>query len=320
MPVLLGNVNFGSRRYMAVDGLAGGLLQPYINAMQPSTRLYRGSTSPTAPLLPLTKPYTIGYVSSVYALNTLALDTGYIDGQYTLALVIYISVTSSLTVDDSLSYGLDIPITIASALSVDDNAAATLVIPVSMPSTVTVDDNMATQMTLNITLPSGIELLDRLYSTSFGQKGYVMNVNTGAVSVYDGWNFNSMAKVGQSYYAAGPAGLVKLTGDTDVGTQIDASVKTGITDFDSTRMKRMVKAYLGVSSDGQVYLKTITEDGNENLYELQAETSNVVKESPVEIGRGLRARYWQFEVLNDAGSDFTLESVEFYPVILQRHY
>lgn len=237
-----------------------------------------------------------------------------------LALSISFSMSESLTIADTLANVFQIPLALSSTVNVTDVVSSALIIPVSLNSVLDVSDTLGPQLTLNISLPESLALADALRLSGFGLKGYVMNTATGAVSTYDGWNFNSMAKVGQSYYAAGQAGLVRIGADDDVGTGIDASVTTGITDFDSTRMKRIRKAYMGVSSSGQVLLKVITEGDVENIYELEAETADYVKESPVVIGQGLRARYWQFQILNEGGSDMTLESVEFYPVILQRHY
>jgi len=282
-----------------------------------------GADSGVAPLvMPINEAGRAQYVFAAggYTFETYETSTGYVDGQYSFALAVAFAITSALGVSDSMSSTLTVPLSIPSTLNLTDSTATVLVIPVNMPETLGLTDTAAAQLTINLHIPSSLNLLDRIITSALSNIGYVMNVNTGAVSTYEGWDFTSMAKVGNEFYATTPDGLVRIGAGDDAGTGIDAVVRTGITDFDSTRMKRLVKAYLGVSSDGNVLLKTITDEGVENIYELQAETSTVVKESPVEIGRGLRARYWQFEVLNDAGSDFTLESVEFYPVILQRHY
>ena len=282
-----------------------------------------GADSGIAPLvMPINEAGRAQYVFATggYTLTTYETSAGYVNGQYSFGLAIAIAITSALGVSDSMSTTLSVPVSILSTLNLSDTLSTVLVIPVSIPETLNLTDSASAQQTLNIHIQSSLTLLDRLVSSALSNIGYVMNVNTGAVSTYEGWDFTSMAKVGNEFYATTPDGLVRIGATDDDGTGIDAVVRTGITDFDSTRMKRLVKAYLGVSSDGQVLLKTITDEGTENIYELQAETSTAVKESPVEIGRGLRARYWQFEVLNEAGSDFTLESVEFYPVVLQRHY
>jgi hypothetical protein len=38
----------------------------------------------------------------------------------------------------------------------------------------------------------------------------------------------------------------------------------------------------------------------------------------VKIGKGLRSRYWQFELVNIDGADFDLDTIEFHPVLLTR--
>jgi hypothetical protein len=38
----------------------------------------------------------------------------------------------------------------------------------------------------------------------------------------------------------------------------------------------------------------------------------------VEVGQGLRSRYWQFELTNVDGGDFELDVLELYPLFLGR--
>jgi hypothetical protein len=79
----------------------------------------------------------------------------------------------------------------------------------------------------------------------------------------------------------------------------------------------MLKAYLGVKSDGDMVLKVLAEGGNVYYYGVD-NTRSSVGGARVNIGRGLTSRYWQFELMNSEGSDFELDAIEFFPVITSR--
>lgn len=147
--------------------------------------------------------------------------------------------------------------------------------------------------------------------------GWVMNANTSAVSRYIQYPFNSFADLGTAQLGAMEDGIYELGGDTDAGADINAAVLTGRDDFNESVMKRMLKAYLGLATDGQMYLTTITNEDERRTYLLDVNNTSV-REAKIDLGRGVKSRYWQFEITNVAGSDFEIEAVEWYPVLLTR--
>lgn len=147
--------------------------------------------------------------------------------------------------------------------------------------------------------------------------GWVMNANTDAVSRYVQYPFNSFADLGTTQLGAMDDGIYELGGDTDEGVDINAAVLTGRDDFDESVMKRMLKAYLGLATNGQMYLTTITNENERRTYLLDVNNTSV-REAKIDLGRGVKSRYWQFEITNVAGSDFEIEAVEWYPVLLTR--
>lgn len=152
--------------------------------------------------------------------------------------------------------------------------------------------------------------------------GIIMNTENAAVSEYDSFGFNSVARAGTNrYLACRPDGIHELGGDLDEATEIDAYFTTKMFDFESDMFKRMDRAYMGIRNDGSVILKTITRDRDgtkhENWYELE-ETSDVMRTQRVKVGKGLKSHYWQYSVTNKQGSDFDLDTIEFKPIILSR--
>lgn len=142
------------------------------------------------------------------------------------------------------------------------------------------------------------------------------------VSQYQNYPFNSLARIGSRYYAAGAEGLYELTGSDDAGAPIVGYLKSGKLDFGSAMQKRLDSAYFAVATDGTVRLKVITHDDGENLetwYEVVSRDAGEVAENiRLKIGKGLRSRYWQFELVVEDASHFEMEEMQLIPMMLTR--
>lgn len=152
--------------------------------------------------------------------------------------------------------------------------------------------------------------------------GVVMNTEgEKPLSLYDNYAFNSMCRVGDHYLGARDEGLYLLDGQTDDGDPINAALRTMMIDFGSPRQKRVRSAYLGYTATGKLLLRVRSVDNGaleEQWYEAQELQAQAPRESMIRIGRGLRSRYWQFELVNVNGSDFELDTLELHPVYLNR--
>lgn len=141
------------------------------------------------------------------------------------------------------------------------------------------------------------------------------------VSQYENFDFNSFAEVGGEYFAANEEGIFRLGADSDAGAPIDAAVGSMLLDLGTSRQKRVQAAYIGYTASGRVVLKVRSEDDGqvvEDWFEAQQQTAAAPRNQMVRIGRGLRSRYWQFELVNVDGADFELDSFEMYPIPLNR--
>jgi hypothetical protein len=172
----------------------------------------------------------------------------------------------------------------------------------------------------NVTDNVGAWLGFRLGDETF--TGWVMNTEgEKPLSEYTGYNFNSFCRVGDRFYGAGDDGLYLLEGDTDNGEPIDAAIRTMMIDFGSPVQKRVRNAYLGYTASGKLLLRVRTVDQgqmNEQWYEAQELPAQAPREQMVRLGRGLRSRYWQFELINIDGADFEIDTLELHPVYLNR--
>lgn len=145
---------------------------------------------------------------------------------------------------------------------------------------------------------------------------WVLNAETGASSRYDNYGFNSFGQLDGRYVGAKSDGLYLLEGDDDAGLPIQAMVDFGKTDFGSSTLKSVPTAYLGAASNGKLVLKVIVE-GAEHYYTAR-DSSTQLQQQRIDLGRGLRANYFAFQLHNHAGDDFELDSIEFVPLASSR--
>lgn len=156
---------------------------------------------------------------------------------------------------------------------------------------------------------------------SFGAEGgsvWVVNAESGGSSRYEQYEFNSFAKIDGKYYGARADGIYLLEGDTDAGAPINASINFGRKNFGgtATQLMRLENCYLGMSSTGRMVLR-VTADGKTFDYVARRASADMATQR-VDIGRGLRANFFEFELYNQNGDDFDLNSIEFAAVVLSR--
>lgn len=231
-------------------------------------------------------------------------------------------IADGVTGTDTLLAALTRFAQVADAATAADTTDATLHVAVVLADTAAVEDASTVLAHL---LADIQDYADAWVSFKFADEsytGWVMNAEgERPLSEYQGFNFNSFAEIGGRYYGAADDGLYLLEGADDAGAPIDASIKTMVIDFGSAQQKRVRAAYLGYTASGKLLLKVRAVDGGElkeYWYEAQDLSAQAPREQMVRIGRGLKSRYWQFELANVDGADFELDALELYPVVLNR--
>jgi hypothetical protein len=182
-------------------------------------------------------------------------------------------------------------------------STATLLTDVEADGTFTITSQMNAVILTDMSAHAGLPLLDETGEV------WVVNTESSASTTYEGFGFNSFGKLRGKYYGARADGLYLLGGDTDNGEPIQASMAFGKKDFGTTAQKAISAAYLGLASTGTIWLKVIV-DGKEYLYRTTRADAELTTQR-IKTGRGLKANYLSFELYNDDGADFELESVEF---------
>ena len=138
---------------------------------------------------------------------------------------------------------------------------------------------------------------------------WVTNLTTSGSTRYEGFEFNSFAKIGHDYYGCRADGVYLLDGPTDAGEAIRAMVSFGKQDFGTSLRKRITHAYAGVSGEGRLFLK-ITADGQDYTYAARG-SSDRLQQQRFDTGKGLCVSWLDLELYNADGEDFELASVEF---------
>lgn len=149
---------------------------------------------------------------------------------------------------------------------------------------------------------------------------YALQIERGALTRYTNFPFNSFAVFAGRHLAAGPDGIFELTGDTDAGTAIDSIARFGKTDLGTSRVKRVEHVYIGyrvVKGAKALLLRTYV-DGKTRDYGTKPAVSGELHTTRVDLGMGVEARYWQFELRNRDGADFSVDTVEVAPTPVRR--
>ncbi|THF55905.1 hypothetical protein [Pseudothauera rhizosphaerae] len=144
----------------------------------------------------------------------------------------------------------------------------------------------------------------------------MLNVDTGGLTRYTGFDFNSFAVIDGVAYGADDEGIWRLDGDTDDGDPIAWSIRLGKQDFGTTAMKSVTNAYLGTTSTGKIMLKVIV--GEQEYTYAARGWSEQLQAQRVDIGRGIRANWMDFEIYSEDGDDAELATVEWVVVPLSR--
>jgi hypothetical protein len=166
------------------------------------------------------------------------------------------------------------------------------------------------------------KLLDSFIINISSSKGtdkylaYLLSPETNSVSTYNNYNFDGCAKGFNKYLFYNSTGLYEYGSSTDNGTIIRSEIETVAFNFNTSNLKQVPSIYLGQSSSGPSYLKVKVDGKGEFLYKLNKNT-NDLQTQKVALGKGLIGRYFEFELINES-SEFSMESIEFYPIELKR--
>lgn len=136
---------------------------------------------------------------------------------------------------------------------------------------------------------------------------YAINVATGGVSRYTGFNFDGFTTTDYGTFAWDSAGVYRLRPGDDAGTPIYGAVDFGQVDWGNIKSKYLDNVYLGISTDGQVFARIKGDDGAELVYRVRKQD----RSARVNTGKGKSARKWNVTLELVDASNAQLDSVEY---------
>lgn len=227
-------------------------------------------------------------------------------------------IAEGVGVNDALTYLKLASASLSEGVGVNAVLEHQLLIRVDMAEGIAVHLEDLPNMILNGQVTDGIEMAIGYLEPSGAFTAWAVNTLTAGVTEYTNFVFNSFAKIGHKYVGANSTGLYELTGEKDVATSIIADMKSGILQLGGAHLTSFKAAYLGVrgktATPGEFLLRLISAEGRTYDYKVLA---NSMQTSRINLGKGLRSRYWSFQLIS-TGQDFDLESIEFIPLVAQR--
>lgn len=227
------------------------------------------------------------------------------------------TLTDALTMLDAVAGRAQVYKQLVDSISAGDTSTYLAAMPVNFQESLVFTDTGTAASLYQALLADDLQFLLWDGNNRAAYSGYVMNPKVGGLTEYQNYNFNSIAKIGASYYGASNTGLYLLEGADDAGTDISVRIKFGAFNPGSGKKSRVEQAYIGVRTDGKLIFKTFADDGKERWYETQAVQGDLQTQR-AKLGRGVKSRYWQFELMNRDGEPMDLEQFEFLPITLTR--
>ena len=227
-----------------------------------------------------------------------------------------ILLAESAVVDGVFSVRQQLSVAFIDALSISDQLSQSRFAQMLLSSMAVVNDVLAPNSRTAMTLADVITAAVSIRAGDQEWVGWVINPNLKASVGLDNYGFSGFGEHKGRYYGVKPDGIYALDGDTDNGAAIESFISLGNRDFGTPKMKRVSHAYIGAASDGTMVLRVIT-SGQEYLYEARNPTTDMA-EQRIDIGKGLRGNYWNFELMNQNGENFDINTIKFMPVVLER--
>jgi len=167
-------------------------------------------------------------------------------------------------------------------------------------------DNASVTQIIEMMVRDGLALSDSL-ATDRQAFQYAVNIATGALTAYSNFDFLGFVEAGGASYGYRPDGLYRIGDATDDGELLEALLDLGAVDPGTNLKQRMEGAYLGLSTDGEAFMRLVGDDGQEWTYRIEQRPAA----AKAKFGRGLQSREWRVSIHLVDASEVDLQSIEF---------
>lgn len=200
----------------------------------------------------------------------------------------YMPLYNDLTASDASRIMKDIVIPLYAGLKATDNVQLFKDVLMVMSNSLTVTDAQQVYADKEIAINEVCAVLDSMRFTvddlpdHTGGVAWVMNISTGATSLFLDYGFNSFMSVDGIACGVTESGIYKLQETS--ATVPSSGIDYGLSNFGSSRKKRIPHFYAAVASTGKVFLRLLA-DGLEAEY-FALSFSDYVKPHRIDAGRG----------------------------------
>ena len=140
-----------------------------------------------------------------------------------------------------------------------DSVFDALMLTGSISSTQSMADTVMAALALGTDLSQFIEVdLSPAEVAARAPTQYAVNVLTGALTTYDGFDFTGFATTGQTTFGARADGVYRIRPGDDAGDGRVVAVDFGTLSMDTTTIKTIEAVFLGVDTDGDVFVRLVT--------------------------------------------------------------
>lgn len=148
-----------------------------------------------------------------------------------------------------------------------------------------------------------------------GGIAWVMNIDSGATSVFLDYGFNSFIELGGATYGVNASGIWNIQ-ETDAIVPA-SGIDYGLSSFGSPRKKRIPHFYAAVASTGRIMLRLLVDGAKAEYFALS--NTNYVEPNKINTGRGFYAVFWNPILIAPEGVSIEeLDSLEWQPMTFPR--
>jgi hypothetical protein len=229
----------------------------------------------------------------------------------------YMLLYNDLAVSDANLIMKDVVIPLYVGLKATDNVQLFKDVLLVMSNSLIATDDQQVYADKEIAINEVCTVLDSMRFTvddlpdHTGGVAWVMNISTGATSLFLDYGFNSFMNVDGVACGVAEGGIYKLQETS--ATVPSSGIDYGLSNFGSSRKKRIPHFYAAVASTGKVFLRLLA-DGLEAEY-FALSFSDYVEPNKINVGRGIFAAYWNPMIIAPEGVSIEeLDALEWAPM------
>lgn len=221
-----------------------------------------------------------------------------------------IEITELITVKDNISSYLSHIIIFTENIFINNQIDLFFLTSVDFTECISVHDNYDLKSLLKLFINEELHIINsnsNFSSTELNQ--YAVNLENYAISLYKGFDFIGFANSGGKTYGIKQDGLYLIKSGLDDGNKFDCEIDLGARDFGNSNLKKVSSAYIGVRTDGQLYLKVEVDKQHYNIYSFN--NNNASCEQRTFMSKGAIGKYWRMKLQLEDQSFANIDNIEF---------